>query len=51
MPIIKSAKKRVRVSAKATDRNKETKNKLRSALKAFTAAVKSKKGVAESFAE
>lgn len=36
MPIIKSAKKRVRVAAKATKRNASTKRGLKSALKAFT---------------
>jgi ribosomal protein S20 len=35
MPIIKSAKKRVRVAAKATKRNVRTKRSLKSALKAF----------------
>jgi small subunit ribosomal protein S20 len=37
MPIIKSAKKRVKVARKATSRNKRTKRNLKSALKAFTA--------------
>jgi len=35
MPIIKSAKKRVRVSAKATVRNAKTKRTLREAVKSF----------------
>lgn len=35
MPIIKSAKKRVRVARKATARNVKTKRNLKSALKAF----------------
>lgn len=39
MPIIKSAKKRVRVAQKATIRNVKTKRNLRTALKAFHAAV------------
>ena len=39
MPIIKSAKKRVKVSTKATVRNAKTKRTLREAVKAFTAAV------------
>lgn len=39
MPIIKSAKKRVRVSTKATVRNSKTKRTLREAVKAFTTAV------------
>jgi small subunit ribosomal protein S20 len=36
MPIIKSAKKRVRVARKATVRNSKTKRTLKTALKAFT---------------
>jgi small subunit ribosomal protein S20 len=39
MPIIKSAKKRVRVAKKAAVRNSKTKRSLKSAIKAFTAAV------------
>ncbi|GAC1390594.1 MAG: hypothetical protein NVSMB46_00650 [Candidatus Saccharimonadales bacterium] len=39
MPIIKSAKKRVRVSQKATTRNVKTKRSLKTALKSFHAAV------------
>lgn len=39
MPIIKSAKKRVRVAAKATVRNSKTKRTLKSALKAFGNAI------------
>lgn len=39
MPIIASAKKRVRVAAKATVRNSKTKRSLKSALKAFTTAL------------
>jgi small subunit ribosomal protein S20 len=39
MPIIKSAKKRVRIAKKATVRNSKTKRTLRSAVKAFTTAV------------
>jgi small subunit ribosomal protein S20 len=39
MPIIKSAKKRVRVAQKATTRNVKTKRSLKTALKAFQAAV------------
>jgi ribosomal protein S20 len=41
MPIIKSAKKRVRVARKATVRNAKTKRSLKTALKAFHAAVSS----------
>ncbi|HSX45200.1 MAG TPA: 30S ribosomal protein S20 [Candidatus Saccharimonadales bacterium] len=37
MPIIKSAKKRVRVSRKATVRNVKTKRSIKTALKAFQA--------------
>ncbi|MBP7821059.1 30S ribosomal protein S20 [Candidatus Saccharibacteria bacterium] len=40
MPIIKSAKKRVKVTKKATVRNAKTKRTLREAVKAFHAAVK-----------
>lgn len=40
MPIIKSAKKRVRVARKATIRNVKTKRTLRTALKTFTATSK-----------
>ena len=39
MPIIKSAKKRVRVAEKATIRNVKTKRSLRTALKAFHHAI------------
>lgn len=39
MPIIKSAKKRVRVAAKARSRNLHTKRQVREASKAFTAAL------------
>jgi len=39
MPIIKSAKKRVRVARKATVRNVKTKRVLRQALKSFQEAV------------
>lgn len=38
MPIIKSAKKRVRVATKATVRNSKTKRSLKTALKAFAKA-------------
>jgi len=43
MPIIKSAKKRVKVAAKAKARNVRTKRSMREALKAFTKAVDSGK--------
>ena len=39
MPIIKSAKKRVKIAAKARARNAGTKRSLRDALKAFSKAV------------
>ena len=42
MPIIKSAKKRVRVATKATIRNKKTKRSLKESLKAFYNNVSSK---------
>ncbi len=47
MPIIKSAKKRVRVAKKATIRNSKTKRNLKASIKSFTAALSSKKGVSE----
>lgn len=47
MPIIKSAKKRVRVAEKAAIRNSKTKRSLKTAIKAFAKAVTGKKGVAE----
>jgi small subunit ribosomal protein S20 len=43
MPIIKSAKKRVKVAAKARARNSKTKRALREALKAFSKAIESGK--------
>ena len=39
MPIIKSAKKRVKVSNKAAIRNSKTKRSLKTAVKAFTASL------------
>ena len=42
MPIIKSAKKRVRVASKAAIRNSKTKRSLRTAIKAFHANITSK---------
>ncbi len=39
MPIIKSAKKRVKVATKATIRNSKTKRSLKTAIKSFTAAL------------
>lgn len=43
MPIIKSAKKRVKIAAKARARNSRTKRSLREALKAFSKAIESGK--------
>lgn len=43
MPIIKSAKKRVKVAAKANTRNARTRKSLREAMKAFAAALESGK--------
>ena len=43
MPIIKSAKKRVKVAAKAGARNSRTRRDLREALKAFAKAVEGQK--------
>jgi small subunit ribosomal protein S20 len=43
MPIIKSAKKRVKIAAKAQARNARTKRTLREALKAFSKAIESGK--------
>ena len=43
MPIIKSAKKRVRVASKATARNTKTKRTFRSAVKAYQASLTSGK--------
>jgi small subunit ribosomal protein S20 len=46
MPIIKSAKKRVRVTNRATERNRGSKNNLKDALKSFVASVKGGKSSA-----
>ena len=43
MPIIKSAKKRVRVARKATVRNAKTKRSVKSAVRAFQTAVNGSK--------
>ncbi len=48
MPIIKSAKKRVRVAKKATVRNVKTKRGLKAALKSFQSAVTGGKKTAAS---
>ena len=47
MPIIKSAKKRVKVTRKATIRNSKTKRSLKTAVKAFAAALTGGKKVSE----
>lgn len=47
MPIIKSAKKRVKQANRANERNNAVRQKLRTALKAFSNAVSSKKNVSE----
>lgn len=46
MPIIKSAKKRVRTAKKATVRNAKTKRNLRSALKTLQSSIDGKKKTA-----
>lgn len=51
MPIIKSAKKRVKVAAKAKTRNNRTRKSLRSTMKAFEAALESGKTEAISKAQ
>ena len=51
MPIIKSAKKRVRVSNKAKARNTASKSSLRSAFKAFQSSLGVKKNTSESTAK
>lgn len=51
MPIIKSAKKRVRVAQKASVRNSKTKRSLKSAVKAFAAALTGGKKVADAHAK
>lgn len=47
MPIIKSAKKRVKVARAATKRNQQTKRILRQSLKAYELAAKSGKKLTE----
>jgi ribosomal protein S20 len=51
MPIIKSAKKRVRVARKATVRNAKTKRSLKAALKLFSSATGTKKADARKLAQ
>jgi len=51
MPIIKSAKKRVRISTKQGIRNSKTKKSLRTSLKALADAITSSKGVTEAHGE
>lgn len=51
MPIIKSAKKRVKTARKATIQNAKTKRNFRVAIKQFQAAIANKKNVAEALSE
>lgn len=51
MPIIKSAKKRVRVAKKAAVRNSKTKRTLRTSLKSFQTAITGGKGIDTAQAE
>lgn len=51
MPIIKSAKKRVRLTKKATVRNTKTKRELRTAIKEFNTALVTGKDVAGTFSK
>jgi small subunit ribosomal protein S20 len=51
MPIIKSAKKRVKVARKATVRNVKTKRSLKTAIKDFQASLSSGKKTAEAHAK
>jgi small subunit ribosomal protein S20 len=51
MPIIKSAKKRVRIAKKATVRNSKTKRTLKTALKAFQTAVGGSKDTSKSHSQ
>ena len=51
MPIIKSAKKRVRVAKKAAVRNAKTKRSIKAAIKAFAAALTGGKNAREAHAK
>lgn len=51
MPIIKSAKKRVKVAHKATARNTKTKRTFRTAVKAFQASLTSGKNAPKTLSE
>lgn len=51
MPIIKSAKKRVRVAAKQSVANAKTKRSLRESIKAFQSALSSKKDTTKAQAD
>ncbi len=51
MPIIKSAKKRVKVAQKAAVRNSKTKRSLKAAVKAFATALTGGKKVSEAHAK
>ena len=51
MPIIKSAKKRVKVTEKQSIQNSKTKRSLRDSIKAFTASLTAKKDTTKAQAE
>jgi ribosomal protein S20 len=51
MPIIKSAKKRVKVTEKQSIQNSKTKRSLRESIKAFTASLTAKKDTTKAQAE
>lgn len=51
MPIIKSAKKRVRVAEKQSTQNSKTKRSLRESVKAFTTSLTAKKDTTKAQAE
>lgn len=51
MPIIKSAKKRVKVASKAAARNRQTKRILKDAVKSFARALTGGKKVSEAHAK
>ena len=51
MPIIKSAKKRVRVAEKQSTQNAKTKRSLRESVKAFTTSLTAKKDTTKAQAE
>ena len=51
MPIIKSAKKRVRIANKAAVRNSKTKRSVRTSVKAFSTSLTSGKNTTEAFSQ